>query len=697
MVEDNSPPRELGIRSRAAVHARGPRCLARPLRRRRLRAGPDRPSPFDPEGKGHHGRQAIAAFYDTVIAPSEAITFEITESYLCGDEVADVGIIRTTLAGGTHQAVVHGVYTYRSDGAGKLRCAPRLLGVRRARARGAPELRTAMRVMVREGLFTDGDPPALLGSRCAQLRATSTSPAADACTYCATEDPEPVELSRTGHPVGLDGRDRAAARVPGRGRPTAWAWSSCPRGSASSRRLTVSDPAALAAGQAMELRVVPLHTDDDGNDVVTYAFAPASPRERRRRHRGRAAPLRTLRGRLDDRHGRRRRPGRPPRSGRRQGRVPGRLLWHGLRRGGHRPQGAEPPRHDGHAHRRRRGRLRQRQRRAHAGRRRHPGRAVRHRRSCSAPRRCPRGSSGPRSSSPGRRRRAWPPRPAFFALRAQRLCLTSGVTKDHLARVVVKNRRHGRANPDAMFQKETSVEEVLASRVVCEPLHLFMLCSPNEGAAALVLRRDDRPPPPRRPGHARRGSAALAHPGIGPERVHAPGRPGRRRRAGADDPRRHGRLRAGRAGPRGPRRGRVPGHRRRPRAPVLRGARAVRAGRLGRVARFGRHDARRPPARSTRAAGCSPRASRSAPRRWARSSSWCASCGASAALARWRAPGRPSRTPSAAAPTPGSSSSPAEPSVGQPPEPEPLQSAGQVGQRRDHGVGRVLLVVRGAV
>ena len=81
--------------------------------------------------------------------------------------------------------------------------------------------------------------------------------------------------------------------------------------------------------------------------------------------------------------------------------------------------------------------------------------------------------------------------PAFFALRARRLCQTSGVTKDHLARVVVKNRRHGAANPDAMFQKEISVEEVLSSRVVCEPLHLFMLCSPNEGAAALVLRRSD--------------------------------------------------------------------------------------------------------------------------------------------------------------------------------------------------------------
>jgi acetyl-CoA acetyltransferase len=79
--------------------------------------------------------------------------------------------------------------------------------------------------------------------------------------------------------------------------------------------------------------------------------------------------------------------------------------------------------------------------------------------------------------------------PAFFALRAQRLTQTSGVTKAHLAHVVVKNRQHGAANPDAMFHQEVTAEEVLASRIVSEPLHLFMLCSPNEGAAAVVLTR----------------------------------------------------------------------------------------------------------------------------------------------------------------------------------------------------------------
>jgi acetyl-CoA acetyltransferase len=79
--------------------------------------------------------------------------------------------------------------------------------------------------------------------------------------------------------------------------------------------------------------------------------------------------------------------------------------------------------------------------------------------------------------------------PAYFALRAQRFMQGSGVTKDHLAAVVVKNRRHGMHNPDAMFRSEVTAEAVLSSRVVSEPLHLWMLCSPNEGAAAVVLRR----------------------------------------------------------------------------------------------------------------------------------------------------------------------------------------------------------------
>jgi acetyl-CoA acetyltransferase len=65
----------------------------------------------------------------------------------------------------------------------------------------------------------------------------------------------------------------------------------------------------------------------------------------------------------------------------------------------------------------------------------------------------------------------------------------SGVTREHLAHVSVKNHRNGIDNPYAMFRKPFTVEQVLASAVVCEPLTLYMLCSPNEGAAAVVLRR----------------------------------------------------------------------------------------------------------------------------------------------------------------------------------------------------------------
>ena len=121
-AKDTLTARELGIRSRAAVHARDRDGWLDLFADDALVQDPIGPSPFDPEGTGHRGKEAIAAFYDTVIGPSEAIDFEINQSYLCGggDEVADVGIIRTTIAGGTHQAVVHVVMTYRSNGANKI-------------------------------------------------------------------------------------------------------------------------------------------------------------------------------------------------------------------------------------------------------------------------------------------------------------------------------------------------------------------------------------------------------------------------------------------------------------------------------------------------------------------------------------------------------------------------------------------------
>jgi steroid Delta-isomerase len=45
-------------------------------------------SPFDPDGKGHRGREAIARFYDTVVAQNTSFDYRIRECYACGNEVA---------------------------------------------------------------------------------------------------------------------------------------------------------------------------------------------------------------------------------------------------------------------------------------------------------------------------------------------------------------------------------------------------------------------------------------------------------------------------------------------------------------------------------------------------------------------------------------------------------------------------------
>lgn len=76
------------------------------------------PSPLDPEGRGHHGIEAIAAFWDTIIGPNQ-VRFRIDQSWAGGAEVANVGTITTTMADGT---VVHtdGVFTYRVDDEGRV-------------------------------------------------------------------------------------------------------------------------------------------------------------------------------------------------------------------------------------------------------------------------------------------------------------------------------------------------------------------------------------------------------------------------------------------------------------------------------------------------------------------------------------------------------------------------------------------------
>jgi acetyl-CoA acetyltransferase len=77
--------------------------------------------------------------------------------------------------------------------------------------------------------------------------------------------------------------------------------------------------------------------------------------------------------------------------------------------------------------------------------------------------------------------------PAYFALYARRRMDLYGATQADFAAVKVKNARHGLHNPNARYRKEVSVEEVLASAVVADPLHLLDICATSDGAAAVVL------------------------------------------------------------------------------------------------------------------------------------------------------------------------------------------------------------------
>ena len=62
-----------------------------------------------------------------------------------------------------------------------------------------------------------------------------------------------------------------------------------------------------------------------------------------------------------------------------------------------------------------------------------------------------------------------------------------GTTREQLAKVAVKNHHNGSLNPIAQFQKEITIEQVINSPMVADPLTLFD-CSPiTDGAAALIL------------------------------------------------------------------------------------------------------------------------------------------------------------------------------------------------------------------
>lgn len=98
-------------------------------------------------------------------------------------------------------------------------------------------------------------------------------PLLPACPYTGAEDVEPVDLSDHGT---LWGWTAVTAAPPGYSGdvPFGFGVVELPEGLRVITRLTEADPARLEFGMPMRLVVAPLHTDDDGAQVVTYAFTP---------------------------------------------------------------------------------------------------------------------------------------------------------------------------------------------------------------------------------------------------------------------------------------------------------------------------------------------------------------------------------------------------------------------------------------
>jgi acetyl-CoA acetyltransferase len=77
----------------------------------------------------------------------------------------------------------------------------------------------------------------------------------------------------------------------------------------------------------------------------------------------------------------------------------------------------------------------------------------------------------------------------FFGMKINKYMHDHGITPSTLAGVAAKNYRNGARNPNAFRRKPLSEEEILASPMLNYPLTQYMFCSPDEGAAAVVLCR----------------------------------------------------------------------------------------------------------------------------------------------------------------------------------------------------------------
>jgi len=139
-------------------------------------------------------------------------------------------------------------------------------------------------VPVTKGIFTwPSHTPHLIGSRCTNC-GNHMFPTQGSCPRCTGSETETVELARRGTlwTWTIQGFPPKAPPFIGDDNPKSFrpfgvGYVELPGEVKVEARLTESDPEKLHIGMEMELVIVPLATDADGNEVMTFAFAPVEP------------------------------------------------------------------------------------------------------------------------------------------------------------------------------------------------------------------------------------------------------------------------------------------------------------------------------------------------------------------------------------------------------------------------------------
>jgi len=138
-------------------------------------------------------------------------------------------------------------------------------------------------VPVAEGVFTwPSDEPRLIGSKCTEC-GNVMFPTQSGCPKCSGQSTETVELGRTGTlwTWTVQGYPPKAPPYAGNADPKTFeafgvGYVELPGEVKVETRLTVNDPEEIEIGMEMEMTLVPLFVNDDGDEVMTFAFAPTA-------------------------------------------------------------------------------------------------------------------------------------------------------------------------------------------------------------------------------------------------------------------------------------------------------------------------------------------------------------------------------------------------------------------------------------